>query len=212
VQFAVLSELCSDSTSDTRRGDRKLAIIEAAESLFLEQGYDRTSLAAIIARSGGSLATVYDLFGNKQGLLRAVVERRRDEAMVKIGDVACNLESCAEMLRVFGCRLYDHMTAPTTIAMKRMVIAEALRDPGFGRAFHADIHLSVVREIADAFAEWTCEGRAQIDRPEEAAELYLAIIFMNAPLQAMMAIDLPSVDDSVIHWRLAPFIAWFAIV
>lgn len=35
----------------------------------MEQGYDGTSLAEIVRRSGGSLATLYDLFGNKQGLL-----------------------------------------------------------------------------------------------------------------------------------------------
>ena len=54
-------------------------MIEAAESLFLEQGYDTTSLAAIVKRSGGSLATLYELFGNKQGLLRAIIELRDEQ-------------------------------------------------------------------------------------------------------------------------------------
>ena len=117
--------------ADSRRGDRRVAIVDAAESLFLEQGYERTSLAAIIKRSGGSLATVYELFGNKQGLLRAVVERARD--MGDIGSGMCERESGAEMLREFAYRLSEHMTAPRSIALMRVVIAESLRDPEFGR-------------------------------------------------------------------------------
>src|SRR3546814_3108340 len=51
----------------TRRQDRRKAILDAAESLFLDQGFDRVSLAAVVGQSGGSLATLYELFGNKQG-------------------------------------------------------------------------------------------------------------------------------------------------
>src|SRR3546814_2798082 len=52
----------------TRQQDRRKAILDAAESLFLDQGFDRVSLAAVVGQSGGSLATLYELFGNKQGL------------------------------------------------------------------------------------------------------------------------------------------------
>ena len=55
---------------------RRRAIIEAARSLFVEQGYERTTLSEIVDRAGGSLATVYKLFGNKDGLLEAAVFER----------------------------------------------------------------------------------------------------------------------------------------
>src|SRR3546814_5445337 len=65
------------------RERRHEAILDAAEALFIEQGYDRTSLAEIVRRSGGSLATLYELFGNKQGLLHAIAIRWRDETMLE---------------------------------------------------------------------------------------------------------------------------------
>ena len=46
---------------------RKRAIIDAARALFVEQGYERTTLKDIVDRAGGSLATVYKVFGNKDG-------------------------------------------------------------------------------------------------------------------------------------------------
>src|SRR3546814_8686691 len=76
------STLCQMDRSSPRER-RQSAILDAAESLFLEQGYERTSLAEIVKRSGGSLATLYELFVNKQGLLRAIATRWCDE--VKIG-------------------------------------------------------------------------------------------------------------------------------
>src|SRR3546814_4381236 len=77
----------NDRRDTTRREDRRQAILDAAESLFLEQGYERVSVNAIVQRSGGSLATVYDLFGNKHGLLYAVVDRARDEGLKGVEDI-----------------------------------------------------------------------------------------------------------------------------
>ena len=48
--------------------------MEAARVLFVEKGYEHTSLGDIVERSGGSLATVYKLFGNKDGLYRSALE------------------------------------------------------------------------------------------------------------------------------------------
>lgn len=196
---------------DNRREDRRLAIIDAAETLFLEQGFERTSLAAIIKKSGGSLATVYDLFGNKQGLLRAVVERRRDEAMSDIEGVACELDSCAEMLRLYAHRLHTHMTSPQSVALIRIVITESMRDPEFARAFHNSVREVFVRQIFDAFAAWTAAGRADIDDPEAAAELFLSIVISDAQLRAMTQLGLPPLDNAAIDWRLAPFLTYFKL-
>src|SRR3546814_13764796 len=86
----------------TRRQDRK-AILDAAESLLLDQGFDRVSLAAVVGQSGGSLATLYELFGNKQGLLRAVIERVEKERpatldgmipQMEIGRASCRARVC----------------------------------------------------------------------------------------------------------------------
>lgn len=50
------------------------AIRDAAEFLFLRDGYARTSMRAIAARAGVSEKSMYLAFGNKATLLRQVVE------------------------------------------------------------------------------------------------------------------------------------------
>ncbi len=52
------------------------ALLDAAEVLFSELGVDGASLRAITARAGANLAAVSYHFGNKEGLVRAVFNRR----------------------------------------------------------------------------------------------------------------------------------------
>jgi AcrR family transcriptional regulator len=51
-------------------------ILDAAERLFLRDGYAATSMAAIAAEAGVALKTVYLAFETKSGLLRALWNRR----------------------------------------------------------------------------------------------------------------------------------------
>ncbi|GAA3132684.1 helix-turn-helix domain-containing protein [Nonomuraea salmonea] len=64
------------TTKTLREGSphKRAAILAAARELFLTDGFDRSSIGAIAAKAGVSTRTVYDYFGDKQTLLRAVVE------------------------------------------------------------------------------------------------------------------------------------------
>ena len=56
--------------------DIKPTILDAAERLFAAHGVEATSLRAITAEAGVNLAAVNYHFGSKDGLLRAIFERR----------------------------------------------------------------------------------------------------------------------------------------
>jgi AcrR family transcriptional regulator len=56
--------------------DTKTQILDAAEKLFAKQGFEATSLRAIIADAGVNLAAIHYHFRSKEGLVRAVLERR----------------------------------------------------------------------------------------------------------------------------------------
>lgn len=56
-----------------RTDAKRREIVEAAAALFVEQGYERTSMSAISERVGGSKATLYGYFPSKEDLLRAVL-------------------------------------------------------------------------------------------------------------------------------------------
>lgn len=202
----------AQAPADNRREERRQAILDAAEELFLEQGFERASVSAIVARSGGSLATVYELFGSKLGLLRAVVDRNREQGLSGIDTIVHGLDSAAEILTLLAHRLFDYFTSPRAIAFMRVVIAESLRDPEFARAFHRDVHMRFVHQIADKFRQWHDAGKARIDDADAAAELFLATVMCDAQLKAMVGIPPDPADRAGIDWRLACFMRHFEIV
>src|SRR4029453_7506295 len=51
-------------------------ILDAAEKLFARQGFESTSLRSIIASASVNLAAIHYHFRSKEGLIRAVIERR----------------------------------------------------------------------------------------------------------------------------------------
>ena len=124
------------SVSECCRLDRRRrAIIEAARTLFVERGYENATLGDIVERAGGSLATVYKLFGNKDGLLEAAVFEHASsgdeivrEAMEAGGDRAAILH------RIAGA--FDaHFLDAETVALVRIVIARSMSDREFARRF-----------------------------------------------------------------------------
>ena len=56
--------------------DTRERLLNAAEQLFAEQGISGTALRALTKAAKVTLAAVHYHFGNKEGLLDAVVERR----------------------------------------------------------------------------------------------------------------------------------------
>lgn len=130
-------------------------MIDAAEALFLEQGYEQTPLSAVVQRSGGSLATLYENFGNKQGLLRAVMTGLKEDNTVPIPGDPTDVKSCSDQLKDYAHALYAHLMTPRAIALKRIVMTEALRDPCFAKGLYEDLHLSAVDELALSFRKWT---------------------------------------------------------
>ncbi len=60
-------------SSATRTKDRLLSV---AEELFAEHGFERTSMRTLTTAAGANLAAVNYHFGSKEGLYRAVFERR----------------------------------------------------------------------------------------------------------------------------------------
>ena len=62
-----------------RRGARsRELVLDAAERVMAERGYEAATLAAIVEEAGIPMSSVYHYFGSKDGILLAVMERGAD--------------------------------------------------------------------------------------------------------------------------------------
>jgi TetR/AcrR family transcriptional regulator len=93
-------------TADVRRrrdaGASRRAILDAAEELFAERGYDRSSLGEIGRRAGVSAALPTYFFGGKQALYETVLERlllEREQRLEPLAARAAEEFECTGELR-----------------------------------------------------------------------------------------------------------------
>lgn len=187
-------------------------MLDAAEALFIAQGYAGTSLAEIVRRSGGSLTTLYAIFGNKQGLLHALAIRWRDETKANRAEHCAGARrSNREILMDYARSERDVWRSSRAIALMRMLVSEGLRDRRFAVQTYDDLHAPFVAELANLFREWSEAGSAEIDDVEAAAHLFISTISGNTLLGSILGVDDAVLDIAQIRQRLAPFFVYYRI-
>jgi AcrR family transcriptional regulator len=60
--------------SEAVRAESRQRILDAAEKLLMERGYDGTTMQDIVVEAGTSIGNAYFYFGSKDGLVRDLVE------------------------------------------------------------------------------------------------------------------------------------------
>lgn len=63
-----------------QRGQQRIErLLNAADALFAEVGYEQATTNAIAARAGTSIGSLYQFFDDKQAILEALAQRYRDQ-------------------------------------------------------------------------------------------------------------------------------------
>jgi AcrR family transcriptional regulator len=70
------------------REEKRAELVDAARRLFVEDGYDATSMAALARAAGVAPNTIYWYFGDKDDLLIAVLEAVLADALAEYAHVA----------------------------------------------------------------------------------------------------------------------------
>src|SRR4029079_18504589 len=83
-----------------RRGTRsREAVLEAAERLMAEQGYEAATVARLVEEAGIPPSSIYHYFGSKEGVLLAVMERGAGRFFEALPDIRSRQGSQIEHLR-----------------------------------------------------------------------------------------------------------------
>jgi AcrR family transcriptional regulator len=98
--FAMMSPLQPNAeVTPNRRGARsREAVLDAAERLIAEQGYEAATVAALVKEAGIPASSIYHYFGSKDGVLLAVMERGADRFFAELPVPARRLGSAREHL------------------------------------------------------------------------------------------------------------------
>ena len=156
------------------RGQQRLSkILEAATEAFLQEGYDNTSIDAILARSGGSKATLYQYFPTKADLFRAVIDAVVLNSSQPELDTA---EDIRTALTRFGTERLRVIFSAQHRALLRLVIAEQERFPDLARMYYDRGPLRSHDTLTGYLNVLQLGQRLSIEDTDEAAEFYVGML------------------------------------
>ena len=90
----------SDPANRSDRGEQtRTAIAVAAQDLFLERGYDKTTMRAVADRAGVSIGNAYYYFASKEHLVQAFYDQVQVEHAAAAHDALARTEKFADRLR-----------------------------------------------------------------------------------------------------------------
>ncbi|MGW4061109.1 TetR/AcrR family transcriptional regulator [Amycolatopsis sp. NPDC004747] len=153
--------------------EKRALIVAAATALFLELGYDRTSLARIAERSGVSRATLFKQFPTKAALFDAIVTESWSTAGEEEPPPAGNV---VEGLATIGRRYAELLGRPRMTDLFRIVIAELPRFPELAHAQFSHGKLPYFESVRSYLRAEHEAGTVRIEDVDLAATQFLGMI------------------------------------
>lgn len=154
--------------------ETKKLIIDTASRLFIEQGYDQTSIQDIINNLGGlSKGAIYHHFKSKEDILTAVADviYSGTEGQIRRICQSSDMNGAQKLRAIFKASAFDP-------AQKEMMTAapDMLKSPQFLAMYMRDnIQMEAARLIQEILKEGIEDGSIQTDYPKELAEVIMLL-------------------------------------
>ncbi len=120
--------------------ERLKKLTQSATELFLEHGYEATSMDMLIQKVGGSRRNIYERFGGKEGLFAAVITEECKKLAGPLEALVLSDACVRQTLEKFGAEILHIIKQPRTLELHRLMIAEGKRFPSLSRAIWSAGH------------------------------------------------------------------------
>ena len=167
---------------------RRAALLDAAKAVFIEHGYANATLDEVIGRAGGSRATLYKQFGDKEGLFAAIIANICAEIVTPLANSAAGREPEAVLL-AFGRTFMAGLMEPRGLQLYRVLIGEGARFPELAEAVYRAGPAVAADQLAKHLRRWIAEKRIRIVDPELAARQFLEMIKGDLHFRALLRLE-----------------------
>ncbi|WP_343345338.1 TetR/AcrR family transcriptional regulator [Sphingomicrobium sp. XHP0239] len=152
------------------------AILAAASRAFFDEGFAAASIEAIAADAGVSKVTVYNHFGDKEGLFAAAVQAECAgmQGMIRLESDAPR-KPIREHLTMLGTAFHRFLSQSQIVRFDRRIAAEADRDPAVGAAFLDAGPRPMCDHLAGVIAAAHDAGEIEVADPQLAAEQFVSM-------------------------------------
>jgi TetR/AcrR family transcriptional repressor of mexJK operon len=150
-------------------------ILDAAEDLFLKQGYEATTVEEIAARVGATKRTIYVRFADKAQLFRAVVIRVLDARRPQLDTIGTD-GTVDERLTDMGLAVLRYVLDAKVVSVLRVVMAEAYRFPELNKMIEEQAAQGIAPAVKRILAEEVRLNRIELHDIPFATMLLLSLL------------------------------------
>lgn len=161
-----------------KRGEMRVErFLDAATEVFSEKGYQHARLSEIVARAGGSLATLYRVFGDKEGLARAIIQRSLHDLHEHMQPINLAGLPPEQALHMAAEGIAGHMTSTHSLVVHRIAIGEGQSFPDLRDWFFDYAVESVRSNLTEYFEQEIAARRLNLPSASMAASQFFMMVF-----------------------------------
>lgn len=175
------------------------AILDAAVEVIGERGL-AAPMEAIARRAGVSKQTVYNHYGSKADLMRALMQRRVESITAPLRDPDA-VDNPTATLEAYARSLLETVITNKSYSMMRVVMLGAGEMPDIAQEVYEAGPLSARRQLAAFLRTETELGRMKVEDFDQAAELFSGMVMGQSQMRALLR--LPSDKTPEQFGRLA---------
>lgn len=174
---------------------REARIVEVATQLFIERGFDATSIDAVAQAAGVSKPTLYARYDDKRALFEAVLKERIRGWLGSLSTAAevqalqAEPRDAGTVLDELSRTLLARAQAPGASRLTRCITAQALQFPDLATLAYEEGWLRGVRAVTRLLEVLDSQGQIVIDDAEVAADLFLNLVLGHSSRLALYGIE-----------------------
>ena len=175
------------------------AILDAAVEVIGERGLG-APMEAIAKRAGVSKQTVYNHYGSKAELMRALMHRRVESITAPLRDPGA-VDNPTETLEAYALSLLETVITNKGYSMMRVVMLGAGEMPDVAQEVYEAGPRSARRQLAAFLKAETELGRIKVEDFDQAAEFFSGMVMGQTQMRSLLR--LPSEKTPEEYRRLA---------
>jgi AcrR family transcriptional regulator len=168
---------------------RRRAILAAAFDVLMEQGYAGASTLEIATRAKVSKRELYAEFGNKAGILAALIASTASRMQVPLKlPEATDRAALGAILTRYGITALTELTHPAVLAINRLAVAEAGGKSELGQILDRsgrEPNRLALRHLIERAQEEGFLGKAD---PDRISGQFFSLLFGDIPMRLMMGV------------------------
>lgn len=191
--------LCTDNMDEQTKEGRRAEIEAAAYKMLADRGYGGMSMLAVAKAAGASNETLYRWYGDKPGLVSAMIAGNAAAVLARLDELADAPKPLEQELHSVGDALLRLLVGERSVALNRAAAADATG--ALGAKLAEGGRDLVMPKLAAMLARHKLDGDA-------AAGCFLALLLGDWPMRRVIAV-MAAPDDAVLTARVTEAVERF---